>query len=318
MRKARKLAAARQQAWDEIRASQELDRESVQHGTARATVPGTRRPPLITGTVGDGATPDAHVRAVVGTEPSTQFETENRGARRGVPTTFSVLHPIAGAFALVLLLVAGTPLVDGTWSLPWLIGSIVGALVLLVLYPRATRGAGTGAQITGLGLGLLVVIAGIAGIAVQNVVDGRAQLRGSEIDRAVEEHRELVLTLEVLTENQGLLTLPPEQAIPLGSVYAEARQQAITIGERWNPATKPTPPLPELAPAYELVNMAAAQQAAALDGFVANLENPEPAVEAEYIERGLAIDALLQREIPRALDTVDRAVRDAVTKGADR
>lgn len=315
MRKARKLAAARQQAWDEIRARQEIDRGAAQPGDAGLPIPGVRRPPLITGTAGDGAIPEAHVR---GTEPTTQFETENRGARRGVPTAFSVLHPLAVAFALVLLLVAGTPLVDGAWSLPWLAGSSIGALVLLVLYPRATRGAGTGAQIAGLGLGLLLLVAGIAGIIGQNVVEGRVQLRGSNIDLAVEEHRELVLALEVLTENQGLLTLPPEQAIPLGAVYAKARQQAIAIGERWNPATKPTPPLPELGEAYKLVNIAAAQQAAALDGFVANLENPEPAVEAEYVERGLAVDALLQREIPRLLDTVDRAVRDAVTKGAGR
>lgn len=313
MRKSRKLAIARQQAWDEIREQQEVDRATAQHG-ASVPVAGAHRPPLIASTPAAGV----HSAGVEHPPQHVAGGTPGTPARKGLGTVLSALHPVMGAFAFVLVLVAGTPLVDGTWSLPWFLGAGIAALVLLALYPRATRGTGTGSQVTGLVLGLIVLVAGIAGIVGQNVVEGRAQLRGSEIDVAVEEHRELVRTLEVLRENQGLLSLPPEQAIPLGAVYAEARQQAIAIGERWNPATKATPPLPELADAYELVNIAAAQQAAALDGFVANLANPEPAVEAAYVERGLVVDALLRNDIPRTLERVERAIRDSVTREEPR
>jgi len=316
MRKAKKLASARQQAWDEIRAQQEIDRVGTHPRTA-TPLPGARRPPLITAQNGidaHGDAPRLPADEVTGKQSESARDSAAR-TRSGLYTIVSLVHPAVVAFTFVLLLVAGTPLVDGTWSLPWFAGSTVGTLVLLALHPRATRGAGTGPQVTGLALGVVVLLAGVAGIVGQNVVEGRAQLRGSDVDRAVEEYHELRHTLEILTENQGLLTLPPEQAIPLGAVYAEAKQQAIAIGQLWNPATKPVPPLPPLADAYELVNIAAAQQAAALEGFVANLENPEPAREAAYIERGIAVDALLQNGIPRALDAVDAAIRAAVVEG---
>jgi hypothetical protein len=315
MRKTKKLARARQQAWDEIRKEQVVDHGALYPAASNMPVAGAHRPPLIAGS-GNSLAPTLRTDATEGFTTE-HFDTHVERRRSGARTMLAVFHPVAGAFALVLLLVAGSPLVAGTWSTPWIAGASIAVMTLVLLYPRASRGAGANAQVMGLGLGLVVLVAGIAGIIGQNVVEGRAQLRGSDVDRGVEEHRELVTTLAVLSENQRLLTLPPEQAIPLGSVYANARQQAITIGERWNPATKPNPPLPELAKAYELVNIAAAQQAAALDGFVANLENPEPALEAEYIERGLAVDALLRNEIPVALEAIEEAVRVAVLEGKD-
>lgn len=309
LRKAKKLALARQQAWEEIRARQEVDRAPGNHGAQRPHA-GSHRPPLVGPTV-PGAPPvellDTHAAV-----------SQVAARRRGTRTAIALLGPCVSAFVLVLLLVAGTPLVDDTWSLPWLAGTAVAGIATILLQRGAAREVGRAPRATGLVVGGIVLLAGIAGIIGQNVVEGRAQLRGSDVDRAVEEHRELERTLVILTENQGLLTLPPEQAIPLGSVYAAARQQAIAIGERWNPATRPVPPLPELATVYELVNIAAAQQAAAFDGFVANLENPEPAVEAGYVERALAVDALLRDDIPAALEAVDRAIRRSVTSEVAR
>lgn len=315
MRKTKKLARVRQQAWDEIRNEQVVDSGARYPAASDTPVAGAHRPPLSAAS-GNSLAPTLRTDAGESFNEE-HFDTHVERRRSGTRVLLAVLHPVAFAFAFVLLLVAGSPLIAGAWSIPWIAGASITVVSLLLLYPRASRGAGSKIQVMGLGLGLVVLVAGIAGIVGQNVVEGRAQLRGSNVDRGVEEHRELVTTLAVLSENQRLLTLPPEQAIPLGSIYAKARQQAITIGERWNPATKPNPPLPELAKAYELVNIAAAQQAAALDGFVANLENPEPALEAEYIQRGLAVDALLRNEIPVALDAVNKAVLRAVLESKD-
>ena len=324
MRKARKLAEQRQRAWDEIRSQQEIDRgDGAPHSrTGHTGTTGQGRPPLIHAPVplATGIVyPDQLGAHQAGAQPATMHAADPAPAHRRsvVPALLAVLEPVTLSFTLVLLLVAGSPLVTGSWNIAWLAGSSVATIALLLLYPGASRGAGRGARTAGLVLAGLVTVSAVAGIVGQNVVEGRAQVRGSAIDRAVEEQRELAAAVDVLSENQGLLNLPPEQAIPLGAVYAEARQQAILIGERWNPATNGTPPLPELAEAYALVNLAAAQQAAAIDGFVANLENPEPALEAEYVERGIAVDAILTRDLPPVLEAVERGIRNSVT-GEDK
>jgi hypothetical protein len=334
MRKARKLAEQRQRAWDEIRSQQEIDRgNGAPHSqTGHTGTTGQGRPPLIHAPVGHTPLVHTPVPTATGVAYPDQLGAHQAGAqpapmhaadpapvhRRSVaPALLAVLEPVTLSFALVLLLVAGSPLVTGSWNIAWLAGSSGAAIALLLLYPGAIRGAGRGARTAGLVLAGLVTVSAVAGIVGQNVVEGRAQVRGSATDRAVEEQRELAAAVDVLSENQGLLNLPPQQAIPLGAVYAEARQQAILIGERWNPATNGTPPLPELAEAYALVNLAAAQQAAAIDGFVANLENPEPALEAEYVERGIAVDAILTRDLPPVLEAVERAIRNSVT-GEDK
>lgn len=325
LRKARKLAEQRQRAWNEIRSQQEIDRgNGAPHSqTGRTGTTRRGRPPLIHAPVDNApesiatgvAYPDQLDARQAGaqTAPVHAADTATAHRRSVVPSLLAVLEPVILSCALVLLLVAGSPLVTGSWNSAWLAGSSVTTIALLLLYPRASRGAGRGARTAGLVLAGLVTVSAVAGIVRQNVVEGRAQVRGSVTDRAVEEHRELTAAVDVLSENQGLLNLPPEQAIPLGAVYARARQQAILIGERWNPATNGTPPLPELAEAYALVNLAAAQQAAALDGFIANLENPEPALEAAYVERGIAVNAILTRDLPPVLVAIERAIRSSVT-----
>jgi hypothetical protein len=325
LRKARKLAEQRQRAWDAIRASQEIDHahgNTVQR-TGHVATPGPVRPPLLS--TPTGSAPVATAAEVAHQNPSdlhqadtqpTKFLDRDTGATaRGslLAALLAVLEPVTLAFTLVLLLVAGTPLVTGSWNIAWLAGSGIATVAFLLLYPRASRGAGRATRSVGLILAALVGVAGLVGIVGQNVVEGRAQIRGSATDRAVEEHRELTAAAEVLSENQGLLSLPPEQAIPLGTVYAEARRQAILIGERWNPATNGTPPVPELAEAYALLNLAAAQQTAAIDGFVANLENPEPALETEYVERGIAVREILENDLPPVLAKIERVIRNSVT-----
>lgn len=335
VRRARKLARERQRAWDAIRAQQELDSPpvaGVQHtGPSRygavapeavvtppdtglhaaadtypqvtpgAAAPATRRPALFD-TGGDGRT--------------TAADSNGRGTRRGPgDQAVAVLHPCAAALLVVVAVVGGTPVVTGEWDPRWLAGAGILALLLLFLYPRTWRQRRGIARLVGSGLGLLLVLGAGVGVVRQNVVEGRAQLRGSALDLAVDEHEELTRAVRVLAENQRLLSLPPEQAIPLGEVYAAARGQAIAIGERWNPATAPTPPVAELGEVYTLVNLAAAQQTAALDVFVANLENPEPALADEIVERGNVVASLVTTEIPAALKAADTAIREAAKGG---
>ena len=325
LRKARKLARERQQAWDEIRANQELDRRSHPTPPTRqrpALTPDGPHHPVTTGSpvVAPDATPAmTPVMAPVMRDlpgRATNRPVAERGGR--LANLLGVVHPVVLAVVVLLTAVAGTPLITGTWRAPWAAAGVVTGVVLLGAYPRTWRRARSRERATGAGLALLLVAAAIVGAIDQNVVDGRAQLRGSDIDRAVEQHRGLVAAAKIMRESQGLLTLPPEQAIPLGGVYAEARLQAIAIGERWNPATMDRAPLPELVDAYVLVNRAAAQQAAALGAFTANLENPDAALAAEYVQRGLAVDDLLAREVPAALERVESAIRNAVAGGEEK
>ena len=316
-RRARKLAAERQRAWEEIRLQQEVDGPRTPP-TASGARPPMFTPQPITPQV---QSPQYHepqyLEARAGSSNAVHDgaaeDSSGTTSHTAVAAALSVLHPAAIALASVFAVIAGSPLVDGSWHVIWFTGAVASLLGLLVTYPRTWRSGPRRARSAGMGVAVLLAVAAVAGGLAQNVVEGRAQLRGSSIDRAVDEHRELVRAAEILGENQRLLTLPPEQAIPLGAVYAEARMQAIAIGERWNPATRGAPPVAELGDTYVLINLAAAQQAAALQVFVANLENPEPALEAELVERGSAVAVLLAEDVPRSLEQVDRAIRKNVT-----
>jgi len=234
------------------------------------------------------------------------------GTRSRLRAVVGVLQPLLGATLLTVAVVGGTPLVSGTWNPAWGAASLVLSSALLVTYPRTWKKTTRGIRAVGIGVALLVAAGAATGMVAQNVVEGRAQLRGSVVDVAVEERDDLERSLSVLVENHGLLTLPSEQAIPLRDrlVYQRAIEQSRAIADRWNPATAGDPVLPVLGDAYVLLNRAATGQTEALTGFVENLGDPEPAKARAVVERTNAVAAMLTTDIPATLSTLDRSIRD--------
>jgi len=314
------IAAKRRAAWEEIRAMQQAD------------VPVNPTTPAPTHTAGPGSYaggPAPETRWTTGA-PYEGFATATpqplpagQEARAAAPTGavadwFLLLaHPMLAATALVLAVVGGTPLVDGRWQPVWLVGPLAVAAVLAGLYPRTWRNRNRGAaRVTGVALSALLLVGAGVGALTQNVVEGRAQLRGSTLDRAVEMLREMERSRDVLADNQRLLGLPAEQAIPLVATYRAAAGQAIAIGQRWNPATAGVPPLEVFGEALVLLNLAGTQQAAALEAFLANLENPEPAIEAEALARAAEVGRILEELLPGVLTEVRTAIEAGAGGGA--
>lgn len=311
LRRARKLAAERQRAWDEIRAAQQPDRTRA--GDHRAAAPVTHVAPV------DGvARPRPALFPAQTTAQATtrtageQADRPDGGSRSRLRAVAGVLQPLLGAIFLTVAVVGGTPLVSGTWNLAWGATSLTIAAVLLATCPRTWRQTARGIRVAGSGAALLVAVGAATGMVAQNVVEGRAQLRGSVVDVAVEERDELERSLSVLVENHGLLALPPEQAIPLRDrlVYQRAIEQSRAIADRWNPATAGDPVLPVLGDAYVLLNRAATGQTEALTGFVENLGNPEPAKARAVVERANAVAATLTTDVPATLSALEQAIRD--------
>lgn len=304
LRRTRKLAEERQRAWDEIRAMQEPDRARAAAPTAHVAPMGggvQSRPALFPAQT----TSQTTVRMV-----AAQAARPDGGSRSYLRAVIGVLQPLLGATFLAVAVVGGTPLVSGTWNLVWGAAFLISAVVLLATCPRTWRKTTRGIRVAGIGAALLVAVGAATGMVAQNVVEGRAQLRGSAVDIAVEERDELERSLRVLVENHGLLALPPEQAIPLRDrlVYQRAIEQSRAIADRWNPATAGDPVLPILGDAYVLLNRAATGQTEALTGFVENLGNPEPAKARVVVERANVVAATLTTDIPATLSALEQAI----------
>jgi hypothetical protein len=309
LRRTRRLAEQRQRAWDEIRAQQVSPRREEVPENASA---GATYSPL--GHAFEAV--DRNTAQATGVRPAL-FPAGPPPAQNGARATTlrsiaGILQPAVGVTLLTIAVVGGTPLVSGVWNLPWGIATGVAAIGLLATWPRTWRKAPTFVKLSSVLVTVVVTVSSVTGTLVQNVVEGRAQLRGSTIDMAVEEHHELERSLRILTENQGLLVLPPEQAIPLLERYLLAIRQAEDLAARWNPATAGEPPLPVIGEAYALLNRAAAEQKDALKLFVENLENPEPAKASELVERANVVAGLLGTTIPAALDDIENETRRRV------
>jgi hypothetical protein len=220
-----------------------------------------------------------------------------------------LLYPIGAGIGVVLILPVGSPVISGRWSPGWLVMGCALLLVAVFRYRNAWRGdTRESLRWVGALMGALLVAATMVGLSTQHVVEGRAQVRGSSVDRAIVQLAQARTIMNVLADNQGLLNLPAEQAVPLGATFQAAINQDIRIGQVWNPATTDVAPLPELAEVVRLLNLASLIQVAALEAQYGNLANPEPALAAEASAKTAQSSVLITVTLPEALDAAQRAI----------
>lgn len=210
---------------------------------------------------------------------------------------------------MVLLLPVGSPVVSGRWS-PWWVALGSAVLVTAGVRYRATWSSVGRSTLRwgGVVLGLLLIAATAVGLLSQRVIDGRAQVRGSALDRAIVQLSEARAVTAILADNQGLMNLPAEQAVPLGATFQAAIDQDVRIGQLWNPATTDVAPVDELTEVVRLVNLAALTQAAALEAQYGNLVNPEPAIAAAALDNAARSGEIISMTLPAALAAAQQAI----------
>lgn len=306
-RRIARLASARQASWETIRHAQGTASPAPDGGTTRYAAPaGTTHVEEYAHAA--GFDPTANARPLPDLiQPARRRLSKREPGRLGL-----FLYPVMFVLGVVLLLPVGSPLISGQWSLLWV---VVGTLLLVLVgvrYPSSWRDAqnrkyrSAGAILAG-----VLLAATLVGLSTQRVVEGQAQLRGSALDRAVDQLSQARRSLAVLVDNQGLMNLPPEQALPLSATFQAAVDQNVRIGNLWNPATAGAPPITELAEVTRLINLAALTQAGALEAQYANLAAPEPGLAAQALERAALSATIIETQLPAALDAVERAIEKA-------
>jgi hypothetical protein len=294
-RRRERAAAQRREAWERLRGEPTNQSHSPQ---PQFQQPNAQQP---------------HVQQPVGaplygsTTPgysSAESPIDANAAGRATPGRLrGLVKPVLLALTVTFTLTGATPLVSGNWNI---VGVLVGLLATgaVAFLPSGDRRWARAGYV----VGVLLLVAGLLGVAQQNVINGDAQLWGSKLDRAVRTFEEIDRSVEILRENQRLLDLLPEQSIGLMGTFTEAADQAVLIAERWNPATNTGIATDGLETLMVEVNVAAARQGLAFRSHIANLENSEPGIaaqaarlksETETMLNGPVVDALAQarREI---------------------
>lgn len=295
-RKSAQLARQRQQEWEAIRAAQ-------------GTTTGQHQPLHNSRYAPQGKLPP---QAVTAPTPGPGLITGSGDRRLGL-----LLWPVAVAISFVLAVPVGSPLVSGRWAPLWVgLGLVLGAFSALGYRAAWRRESARWNRSTIGGLTLLVVVVAsvLTGLATQRVYDGRAQLRGSYVDRSLGQLELAEQALSVLLDNQGLLNLPSEQALPLENIFAAAVEQDLYLSQLWNPATLGEASSSELLTVATLLNQAAGKQAEALGQRYNSLTNPEPNLVASAVATGQAAQQMLEIDVPQALDSFRRSI-DRVAGG---
>lgn len=281
-RRREKEAARRLQAWESLRVGQ--------HHPQTAPAPLTGSPTGSTLTMQPG-------------------EERSRDAMR-TPLVL-LLHALLGLIVTIGL-TGATPLVTGSWNIPALLAAVT--VSGLLLWYTAGKGTLRARRIGRLLVASILLFGGV-GVITQNVLQGEALVDGSERDRALETLRDLENSVRVLTENQKLLYLPPEQAVGVPGAYQEALRQSLLIAERSNPviAAASTPEI--LLLAMREVNATAVRQATAFEAFSTNLTTPEPAIAAKAETLRGEVEAMLRDDVTPRLAAVEEELYGRNEKG---
>ena len=306
-RRVARLASARQASWETIRHAQGASAPASDAATARYVTPvGAAHEAEYVHA--DGFDPTVTARPLPDlVQPDRRRSGKRKSGRLGL-----FLYPVMFVLGIVLLFPVGSPLVSGQWSLPWVVFGVLLLTVVGVRYPSSWHAAqNRNYRNASAILAVVLLAATLVGLATQRVIEGQAQLRGSALDRAVGELSQARRSLAVLADNQGLMNLPPEQALPLSATFQAAVDQNVRVGKLWNPATAGEPPINELAEVTRLLNLAALTQAGALEAQYANLVAPEPGLAAQAIERAMLSAAIIETQLPAALDAAERAIKKA-------
>lgn len=263
-RKAKKQADARLQQWSTLRAPQAAD------APVQPTLP-----PLV-------SSPPAAL------EPAQ--------ASLGVLIAATVL-PVLTVLLLVATLSAGLPLLGGElhWQVLVAGGLVTGVCAYLTWMVASRPDRPRRALPIASGVALLLLVAFGAGLASQVVVEGKAQLTGSQGDRTYRIGQDALAVAAVLSENQKLLRLPSEQAKSLLQTFDDAIAQDTEIASLWNPATAQNLPTPAMADVYRVLNAAATRQSEALAAQKQNLLSPDTQLAAQAAAGYDAVASLLSQ-----------------------
>ena len=205
---------------------------------------------------------------------------------------FLPIFSLLGVLLVVWGVLITTPLISGEWDING-VGLILISFLFFYLSSLVIRSAGGFSKTLSLLMCGLVIIFAPVGVFSQVVVDGQAQLIGSQLDRAQRINDDILNDMYILENNQKLLELPLEQARGLAPSYQEAISTGLSIAAKWNPATASNLPSPGYLPVFRKVNTAADLQASALGLYIANMSEYDNARQEQIISSRSEIYSLL-------------------------
>lgn len=228
------------------------------------------------------------------------------------PSMGDLFWPVAAALSAVVCTLFTAPLLGNPWRWAGLLWAPLGVLALL--YTAAAWHAQRTPRwprIVGSSIAAFLLLAFGAGIATQVVVDGRPALTGTTLEVTYRLTGEIEAGQQVLTEQQGLLSLPPEQVRTLTPEFTKASELALTIAEEANPALETALPVPSLYDAYRRVTRAGALQSEGLDALAAYAKTPEPTLLAQVTRARTELNVLLGSGPGSITEAVEQARAEA-------
>ena len=203
-------------------------------------------------------------------------------------TLVELVLPGALSVLLVYILTAGSPIVTNKWSvltLVLLLPLLFGGVAWLVFTYRNTTTSKFG--YIGAAVGLLVLAAGIVGIAGQDTLGSKVVLSASTVSLQKQALDDAAADLEILTGNQELLLLSSAQIGSLGdytyvkNLYEARSRQSQAISDKWNTNQNARVPTEAYSSMYTTLSYVGSQQARSLILYYNNYVTPEPALQAE-------------------------------------
>lgn len=211
-----------------------------------------------------------------------------------------LLSPLLLSFAAVYMLIAGSPVVSGKWSLVHLtIGLLAGGGICGAGFRFYYRAGYTSYHYGAMGAGILLLAASVVGVTVQDTIGTRVVLNNSELS----EHKQTLdaaqRDLDILKGNQTLVRLTRGEINALGgydrirSLYIAAEIQSQELSDRWNVNQGVSVTAGVDALLYTYLRDAGLKQAATLQKYFTNYDTPEPALEESMVQPVADLEVLL-------------------------
>jgi hypothetical protein len=212
----------------------------------------------------------------------------------------------AGATALSAAIVAGSPLITGSWGWSWIgATAVLAALAANQVWRRSTE---VPVKLTRIGVGVaaaLVVLMGV-GASTQLVIDGRPQLAVSPEARSHDLVSGLYQDLLTLAEADELIAYSQPDARARYNLYQPSVESLRSINNRWARVDLGSLPDPDLIEVVQHIKVAATFGAEALQLRYQLITEPDVRAEqslavnrsafvAETLDAGAKLKPLAER-----------------------
>lgn len=211
-----------------------------------------------------------------------------------------LLSPLLFSFVAVYAVIAGSPVVSGEWSLVHLtVGLLAGGGVCGAGFRFYYRTKYTSYHYGAMGVGILLLVASVVGVTVQDTIDTKVVLNNSELSKHKQTLDAAQRDLDILKGNQTLVRLTRGEIDTLGgydrirSLYKAAEIQSQNLSDRWNVnqgvlVTGGVNPL-----LYTYIRDAGLKQSTTLAKYFTNYDTPEPALEESMVQPVADLEVLL-------------------------